>query len=121
MKLKGEQTTRATHTNPHPPRQPFCGSAPWQPGGGASSSLLCCTDGLTPLDGGGHHGPRLKRRCKKREIHSPIKTVVVVVMENRSFDHVLGWLRATRPDIDGLTGKESDPFSPEIFVTDKAG
>ncbi|KAI4986231.1 hypothetical protein ZWY2020_018861 [Hordeum vulgare] len=48
-------------------------------------------------------------------------------MENRSFDHVLGWLRATRPDIDGLTGKESnhlnasDPSSPEIFVTDKAG
>lgn len=79
------------------------------------------------LDGGGHHGPRLKRRRKKREIHSPVKTVVVVVMENRSFDHVLGWLRATRPDIDGLTGKESnrlnasDPSSPEIFVTDNAG
>ncbi|XBI85760.1 hypothetical protein VPH35_093851 [Triticum aestivum] len=48
-------------------------------------------------------------------------------MENRSFDHVLGWLRAGRPDIDGLTGTESnrlnasDPSSPEIFVTDKAG
>ncbi|XBI85759.1 hypothetical protein VPH35_093851 [Triticum aestivum] len=80
------------------------------------------------LDGGaGHHGPRVKRRRKKREIHSPVKTVVVVVMENRSFDHVLGWLRAGRPDIDGLTGTESnrlnasDPSSPEIFVTDKAG
>ncbi|VAI24439.1 unnamed protein product [Triticum turgidum subsp. durum] len=76
---------------------------------------------------GGHHGPRMKRRRKKREIHSPVKTVVVVVMENRSFDHVLGWLRAGRPDIDGLTGTESnrlnasDPASPEIFVTDKAG
>ncbi|KAM3279643.1 hypothetical protein ACQJBY_046799 [Aegilops geniculata] len=79
------------------------------------------------LDGAGHHGPRVKRRRKKREIHSPVKTVVVVVMENRSFDHVLGWLRASRPDIDGLTGTESnrlnasDPASPEIFVTDKAG
>ena len=48
-------------------------------------------------------------------------------MENRSFDHILGWLRRTRPDIDGLTGRESnrltasDPSSPEIFVTDEAG
>ena len=47
-------------------------------------------------------------------------------MENRSFDHVLGWLKATRPDIDGLTGEESnrilvsDPDSPEVFVSDDA-
>ncbi|KAF2291640.1 hypothetical protein GH714_027773 [Hevea brasiliensis] len=47
-------------------------------------------------------------------------------MENRSFDHVLGWLKSTRPDIDGLTGTESncisasDPKSPEIFVSDDA-
>lgn len=63
---------------------------------------------------------------RKHTIDSPIKTFVVVVMENRSFDHILGWLRKTRPDIDGLTGKESnrvnasDPTSPEIFVTDDA-
>ena len=72
-----------------------------------------------------HH--RGLKRCRwKHEIHSPIKTVVVVVMENRSFDHILGWLRRRRPDIDGLTGAESnrlnasDPSSPEIFVTDIA-
>lgn len=47
-------------------------------------------------------------------------------MENRSFDHVLGWLKATRPEIDGLTGKESnlvsvsDPDSDEIFVSNDA-
>lgn len=47
-------------------------------------------------------------------------------MENRSFDHVLGWLKATRPEIDGLTGKESnlvsvsDPHSDEIFVSNDA-
>lgn len=47
-------------------------------------------------------------------------------MENRSFDHVLGWLKSTRPDIDGLTGQESnrlnisDPNSPKVFVTDDA-
>lgn len=47
-------------------------------------------------------------------------------MENRSFDHVLGWLKSTRPEIDGLTGKESnrilvsDRNSPEVFVSDDA-
>ncbi|KAK2969184.1 hypothetical protein RJ640_025897 [Escallonia rubra] len=62
----------------------------------------------------------------KHTIKGPIKTLVVLVMENRSFDHILGWLKATRPDIDGLTGTESnhlnasDPSSPEIFVSDDA-
>ncbi|KAL9415798.1 hypothetical protein AB3S75_039067 [Citrus x aurantiifolia] len=61
-----------------------------------------------------------------RKIQGPIKTVVVLIMENRSFDHILGWLKSTRPDIDGLTGKESnsvnisDPKSPKVFVSDDA-
>ncbi|KAI9090229.1 hypothetical protein K1719_028775 [Acacia pycnantha] len=42
---------------------------------------------------------------KKHKINGPIKTVVVLVMENRSFDHVLGWLKSTRPEIDGLTAR----------------
>lgn len=60
------------------------------------------------------------------EIKSPIKTIVVLVMENRSFDHVLGWLKQTRPDIDGLSGNEfnrlnaSDPTSPKVFVSNDA-
>ncbi|KAK1299264.1 hypothetical protein QJS10_CPB14g01740 [Acorus calamus] len=60
------------------------------------------------------------------KIDGPIKTLVVLVMENRSFDHMLGWLRRTRPDIDGLTGSESnrllvsDPDSPEVVVSDDA-
>lgn len=63
---------------------------------------------------------------KKHKIDGPIKTIVVLVMENRSFDHVFGWLKATRPDIDGLTGRESnrvvvsDPNSREVFVSDDA-
>uniref|UniRef100_A0A803PVE8 Non-specific phospholipase C1 n=1 Tax=Cannabis sativa TaxID=3483 RepID=A0A803PVE8_CANSA len=63
---------------------------------------------------------------KRHKIKGPIKTVVVLVMENRSFDHVLGWLKSTRPDIDGLTGEESnrvlvtDPESPKVFVSDDA-
>lgn len=68
---------------------------------------------------------KLRRRHKSR-IKGPIKTLVVIVMENRSFDHVLGWLKSTRPDIDGLTGSESnrvsvsDPTSGEVFVSDEA-
>ncbi|KAL5580760.1 hypothetical protein UlMin_013202 [Ulmus minor] len=66
------------------------------------------------------------RSHKNHKIKGPIKTIVVIVMENRSFDHVLGWLKSTRPEIDGLTGKESnrislaDQNSPEIFVSDDA-
>ncbi|KAB2038326.1 hypothetical protein ERO13_D03G116700v2 [Gossypium hirsutum] len=63
---------------------------------------------------------------KKHKIKGPIKTLVVLVMENRSFDHLLGWLKSTRPDIDGLSGTESnpvnvaDPNSPFISVSDDA-
>lgn len=63
---------------------------------------------------------------KNDKIKGPIKTIVILVMENRSFDHIFGWIKKTRPDIDGLTGQEfnylkaSDPNSPKILVTDKA-
>ncbi|MGO9241406.1 MAG: alkaline phosphatase family protein [Bryobacteraceae bacterium] len=38
-----------------------------------------------------------------------LKHVVVLMMENRSFDHMLGSLHAQDPRIDGLTGSESNP------------
>jgi phospholipase C len=38
-----------------------------------------------------------------------LKHVVVLMMENRSFDHMLGSLRAQDARIDGLTGTESNP------------
>uniref|UniRef100_A0A5B7B6P2 Putative non-specific phospholipase C3-like isoform X1 n=1 Tax=Davidia involucrata TaxID=16924 RepID=A0A5B7B6P2_DAVIN len=41
----------------------------------------------------------------------PIKTVVVLVQENRSFDHMLGWMKSLNPEIDGVTGTESNPIS----------
>ncbi|GKV07481.1 hypothetical protein SLEP1_g19256 [Rubroshorea leprosula] len=41
----------------------------------------------------------------------PIKTVVVLVQENRSFDHILGWFKTLNPEIDGVTGTESNPIS----------
>lgn len=56
----------------------------------------------------------------------PIKTVVVLVMENRSFDHMLGWMKRLSPEINGVTGSESnpisttDPSSPRVFFKDEA-
>lgn len=53
---------------------------------------------------------------------SSIKNVIVVMMENRSFDHLLGWLHEIVPDIDGLDGSEwnaydvSNPTSERIYV-----
>ena len=38
-----------------------------------------------------------------------LKHIVVLMMENRSFDHMLGALKAQDPRIDGLTGNESNP------------
>ncbi len=55
-----------------------------------------------------------------------IDHVVVLMLENRSFDHMLGWLKAEMPEVDGLTGKEwnpmncSDPKSEKVFVTHHA-
>ena len=38
-----------------------------------------------------------------------LKHIVVLMMENRSFDHMLGALKATDPRIDGLDGTQSNP------------
>ncbi|RVX18103.1 Non-specific phospholipase C6 [Vitis vinifera] len=40
-----------------------------------------------------------------------IKTIVVLVMENRSFDHMLGWMKRSNSAINGVTGKECNPVS----------
>jgi phospholipase C len=48
-----------------------------------------------------------------------IDTIVVVMLENRSFDHVLGYLRLpsfdNRQDIDGLINPDSDPRFANIY------
>lgn len=46
-----------------------------------------------------------------------LKHVVVLMMENRSFDHMLGSLRAADPAINGLTGTESNPDTTGASVT----
>ncbi|KAJ3676264.1 hypothetical protein LUZ60_003676 [Juncus effusus] len=56
----------------------------------------------------------------------PIKNVVILVMENRSFDHMLGWMKKLNPEINGVTGSEwnpisaSDPNSDKVYFTDQA-
>ncbi len=41
-----------------------------------------------------------------------IEHVIVLMMENRAFDHMLGWLQGPGYDIDGLTGGEWNPVDP---------
>ncbi|KAL0923085.1 hypothetical protein M5K25_007130 [Dendrobium thyrsiflorum] len=56
----------------------------------------------------------------------PIKTVVIVVMENRSFDHMLGWMKRLNPEINGVDGSEwnptstSDPKAARVYFKDGA-
>src|SRR5437660_1334980 len=38
-----------------------------------------------------------------------LRHIVVLMMENRSFDHMLGALKTENPAIDGLDGNESNP------------
>ncbi len=45
-----------------------------------------------------------------------IDHVVVLMLENRSFDSMLGWLYPDRPDFDGLTGRESNPWHHNATV-----
>jgi phospholipase C len=46
-----------------------------------------------------------------------LKHVVVLMMENRSFDHMLGALHTQYPAIDGLVGNETNPDSTNVPVT----
>ncbi|KAJ4778496.1 Non-specific phospholipase C4 [Rhynchospora pubera] len=53
--------------------------------------------------------PQIKHKAMARNI----KTVVVLVQENRSFDHMLGWMQALNQEIDGVIGNReySNPLS----------
>ena len=47
-----------------------------------------------------------------------LKHVVVLMMENRSFDHMLGSLKAVNPLIDGVDGTQWNPDTQgnQVFV-----
>src|SRR5208282_924029 len=44
-------------------------------------------------------------------LRNNIKHIVVLMLENRSFDCLLGRLYTGRPDFNGLTGTESNPHT----------
>lgn len=41
-----------------------------------------------------------------------IEHVVVLMLENRSFDHMVGYLKSLNPEVDGVTGRETCPNDP---------
>jgi phospholipase C len=45
-----------------------------------------------------------------------LQHIVVLMLENRSFDHMLGCLKKTHPAIDGLNGNESIPDSTGAMI-----
>ena len=45
-----------------------------------------------------------------------LKHIVVLMMENRSFDHMLGALMATNPQIDGVDGTQQNPDTTGAMV-----
>jgi phospholipase C len=45
-----------------------------------------------------------------------LQQIVVLMMENRSFDHMLGSLKAKFPKVNGLTGNESNPDTAGTVV-----
>lgn len=55
-----------------------------------------------------------------------IRNLIILMLENRSFDHMVGYLRSTTYPIDGLTGHEinyPDPITkhlPPVHVSDSA-
>jgi phospholipase C len=54
-----------------------------------------------------------------------IQRLVVLMLENRSFDHMLGFLKRGNPAINGLVGNEKNPPAidsrPDVQVSDVAG
>lgn len=86
-------------------------------GASLGAASIGCGDNLGAEPAGGP-GPPVPagNACKEasglsaEELLAGVETIVVLCMENRSFDHVLGSLRLEgRADIDGLTGAESNP------------
>ncbi len=84
-------------------------------GGPATTAGPGTTNATGPGSGGGGGGPgdpcADDPSLTPEELLAQIDTIVVLCMENRSFDHYLGALRFLegREDIDGLDGTESNP------------
>ncbi len=84
------------------------------PGSSSSSSAASTTGGAGGE--GGEGGGRIEAcgddpALTAADLLGPIDTIVVLMMENRSFDHYLGSLRLLegRMDVEGLDGTETNP------------
>jgi hypothetical protein len=91
-----------------------------------ATSLVCwfCFDALYLVDSLLSIGDQLPAQehiptkggfeCRKASI---LKHNVVLMMKNRSFDHMLGGLKKKNPQIAGLDGTESNPDTSGAAVT----
>ena len=91
------------------------------------NSAAAPPDGSAPVDPDAPPGPDAPppvNACAApagmtpEELLAHVETIVVLCMENRSFDHYLGSLRLLegRTDVDGLTGGESNPTAANVPV-----
>lgn len=61
------------------------------------------------------------------DIAQKVRHIVVLMLENRSFDHMVGFLKSANPAIDGVDGSEWNPKDPSVDppvrvpITDNAG
>ncbi|KAI9594400.1 phosphoesterase family-domain-containing protein [Syncephalis fuscata] len=77
-------------------------------------AALCCH--VTVVSGAVLADRNINLDSLNKLIRDRIEHVVVMVLENRSFDHVLGTLGSVNSNIDGLSGHERNYWN----VTDKA-
>jgi len=100
-------------------------------GATAAAGLVGCHDDASavPVDGQtpdpdappdtpGYNACTATSNLTPQQLLAHVETIVVLCMENRSFDHYLGSLRLLegRTDIDGLTGSESNPTIANMVV-----
>ncbi|MEO7093628.1 MAG: alkaline phosphatase family protein, partial [Polyangiales bacterium] len=77
---------------------------------GATGDVDAGIDPDAPPDGG-PNACTATSTMTPQQLLAHVETIIVLCMENRSFDHYLGSLRVAenRMDVDGLTGTESNP------------
>src|SRR2546423_808319 len=65
------------------------------------------------------HAPHSEKKGKIMALLDPVKTLVIVMMENRSFDHMLGYLSLLSPamKVDGLATPDGSTVDYRVPLT----